>query len=132
MAGKRACDRRLDAAAAEVEELARRLLPEPAPEPDDPLALLPYLTNEELWRLEAALDGASDEWSHSALAAWSDAQRRAVARMLTREPGAAAAAGLGALRGMPLREALKAIAEPRQRAPRYFARDRARFRVRSS
>jgi hypothetical protein len=83
MAGTRACDRRLDAAAAEVEELAKRLLPEPAPGPDDPVALLRYLTNEELWRLEAALDGASDEWGHSALAAWADARPRAVARMLT-------------------------------------------------
>jgi hypothetical protein len=88
MPATRACDRRLLAAAVEIEELARRLLPEPV-DPNDPLALLSYLTDQEIWRLEAAVDGASDdprladEWSDSARAVWDDARRRAMARMLT-------------------------------------------------
>jgi hypothetical protein len=49
-----------------------------------------------------------------------------------REPGLLLPPGVARLaQGTPLREALKAIAEPRQRAPRYFASGRARFRVRS-
>jgi hypothetical protein len=82
---KAADEKRLAAAEVDVAALARRLLPESAPDPSDPDVMVSYLTCEELARLEAAyrsaaegeLDGAQ------ASAAWADAQRRAVARMLT-------------------------------------------------
>jgi hypothetical protein len=69
---------------AAIEELARRLLPDPAPDPDDPRMLVAFLTNEELARLEGTCRRAAEgELDVDQAAAWDDAQRRALARMLT-------------------------------------------------
>jgi hypothetical protein len=69
-------DRRIGALQATV----RRLLPASAPDPSDPEVILSYLTCEELARLETAIEGGDDQ---ALAAAWNDAQRRAVARILT-------------------------------------------------
>jgi hypothetical protein len=84
-------DRRITDAERGVKALVRSLLPEPALDPADPMALMAYLTCTELSRLEATFRGAAEGEvdGDQAAAAWDDTRRRAVARMLTGVDGKA-------------------------------------------
>ena len=74
-------ERRLAAAKGDVAAVARQLLRKSAPDPADPECADCHLTCEEIARLETAALAAIEDGDDRAIAAWTDAQRRAVARM---------------------------------------------------